>query len=353
MNTTPQEWNVVLCSGDRDWLHNTQETRYNFTTTFRVANNGTNVPLNTVVQKSFKNVTHLELTKATLPAEGLDMVIRRKNNANTTNTDVVLSALSFPSVTICMKEWVTNNYGTNNTIDRSFGIVQYDANWTEDPLGIDSNTMTLTRGYYGMLPKYMTCQRTFLPTPLATLTKVSLQLLRPTGELLSSWNDTFTLSNILVQNQYGSNYYIVQTSEYFPRHMIQIGDRVVIGGFTTPSNLPTSLVQFGAGFMHFIQQSQGFAVADCGIYTNNTMAFNDAGYGNAFVINAYNSAPQAGTVPPSYFTNSADASNFFSFLGSNTLVGCRAINMSHQTTLYLKLTTSSYDASSFVRADNI
>ena len=348
-----QEFNVVLFSGDRDWLNNTQENRYNFTANFRIANNGVNKPLNPVVQKSFKNVKILELTKVTIPAEGIDMLVRRKNTPTNTNTDVLVSALTLPYITVNVKEWVNNNYGTNNYIDRSFGILQYDANWMEDPISIDSNTMTLTRGYYGMLPKFLTCQRKFDPTPLATLTKLSFQILRPSGDLLSGWDDTFNISNIILQNQYGSNYYIVQTTQYFPRHMVNIGDRIVIGGFSTPSNVSSSLNQFSAGFTSFINQPQGFYVADCGIYSNSNITFNNVGYGNAFAIDAYNPTPTIGTVPPAYFTNSTDASNFFSFMASNTLTGCRAINMSHQTTTYLKITTTSYDAGSLVRADNI
>jgi hypothetical protein len=80
---------------------------------------------------------------------------------------------------------------------------------------------------------------------------------------------------------------------------------------------------------------------------------NSEGYGNAFAVSAYNSNVVGGSVPPSYFTNASDNSNFFNAMSSNSLTGCKAINMNHQTATHLKITTKHYDNTSLIRSDNI
>jgi hypothetical protein len=116
----------------------------------------------------------------------------------------------------------------------SFGILQYDANWTSD------NTAN-NRGYLAMIPKFMKCQKVYYPTPLATLQKLSVQFQRPDGSLVSDSLDTldisgFQFSSTLKTNPNPSNtagtryadisggYIWIQTKTWFSKFMVSQGE---------------------------------------------------------------------------------------------------------------------------------
>jgi hypothetical protein len=80
---------------------------------------------------------------------------------------------------------------------------------------------------------------------------------------------------------------------------------------------------------------------------------NSQGYGNAFAVSAYNSNVIGGSIPPSYFTNASQDTAFFNAMRSNSLTGCKAINLNHQTATHLKITTREYTNTSLIRSDNI
>ena len=121
-----------------------------------------------------------------VPTEGLDIVPLIPTAGF--NTDLNINALSFPYLMLRIPELDTNNFGTNNNIDNAFGIVQYDANWISD------NT-SKNRGYLAMIPKFMKCQKTYYPTPLSTLQKLTIQIQRPDGSLVSDSLDTLDVDS--------------------------------------------------------------------------------------------------------------------------------------------------------------
>ena len=349
-NTTYKEENLIINSADRDWLNNTTETRYNFSVNFRVANNGGRQPLNATVAKSFKNITRIEHVKTIVPAESIDTVIRRKNSF--TDSDICLNVLSLPYISLRIKELDANNYGTNNYLDNAFSIMQYDRQWQEDCYAFSGGEMKSTRGYFGMVPKFLKAERKYAPTPLSGIQKLSFQYMRPDGTSVSDVSDILRIQNIYVDSNYGNNYYIFQTATWFPRSILTIGDRLIVGGLNI-SNVPST--QYAAAFTNYITQDQGHIITDVGYAVNNIFsnALNTQGYGNAFAISAYNSNVVGGNVPPSYFTNASEDTAFFNAMRSNTLTGCKAINMNHQTATYLKITTKHYDNTSLIRSENI
>jgi hypothetical protein len=176
--------------------------------------------------------------------------------------------------------------------------------------------------------------------------------MRPDGTSVSDVSDILRIQNIYVDSNYGNNYYIFQTATWFPRSILTIGDRLIVGGLNI-SNVPST--QYAAAFTNYITQDQGHIITDVGYAVNNIFsnALNTQGYGNAFAISAYNSNVVGGNVPPSYFTNASEDTAFFNAMRSNTLTGCKAINMNHQTATYLKITTKHYDNTSLIRSENI
>jgi hypothetical protein len=84
-----------------------------------------------------------------------------------------------------------------------------------------------------------------------------------------------------------------------------------------------------------------------------TQSPNSQGYANTFMISAYNSNVVGGSIPPSYFTNASEDTAFFNAMRSNSLTGCKAINMNHQTATHLKIITKEYTNTSLIRSENI
>ena len=132
VNYKEVENNLFIYSADRDWLKNTSENRYSFSVNFDPANNGQGLYPHVSVQQKFRNIVRIELVKAILPIEGLTTVIQKTADASN-NTDYQSNVLSFPYVSVRIPELENNNYGSDNFLDRAFGVLQYDANWYSDP----------------------------------------------------------------------------------------------------------------------------------------------------------------------------------------------------------------------------
>jgi hypothetical protein len=275
------EYNLFLYSSDRDWTVNNTENRYNFSVNFDPANNRTGFGFSTSTNIKFKNIVRIEFVKAIIPREGLDIINRRPTNT-TYDTDINIDALSFPFLMVRIPELDTNNFGTNNNIDNSFGIVQYDANWISD-------NSTNNRGYLAMIPKFMKCQKVYYPTPLATLQKLSIQLQRPDGNLINDSLDTVNLNLFLFSSQLTSypagsvattfyntsdNGFIwINTSTWFSKFTISQGDRIInknIAFSNTTLNQTTSAIDF----INYIQRSKGHVVIDVGSTYNTAYSFN-------------------------------------------------------------------------------
>jgi hypothetical protein len=237
------EYNLFLYSSDRNWTVNSTENRYNFSVNFDPANNRNGVGFSTAANIKFKNIVRIELVKVILPTEGIDIIARQVTTIGY-DTDLNVNILSFPYLLLRIPELDTNNFGTNNNIDNSFGIIQYDGNWVSDNL-------SKNRGYLAMIPKFMKCQKVYYPTPLATLQKLTIQLQRPDGNLISSTLDTVDISGFMTGSQIvaevsnqtanidgtlyatdNNNYLWIQTKTWFSKFMISQGDRIVFKNLT-------------------------------------------------------------------------------------------------------------------------
>lgn len=403
------EYNLFVNSADRDWLNNKTDTRYQFMVNFNPANNRQGFGLSPAAQVRFKNIARIELVKSIIPAEGLDVLIRRKDASvvDNNNTDAVINALSFPYISVRVTELENNNYGTNNFIDNTFGVLQYDANWLSESVDI-KNDMTLSRGYLAMIPKFMKSQKIYSPTPLASLQKLSITFQRPDGTVLSSTPDTLNIAGIIPSERLNgttflfnsnvtktqavyttaqntnSEYYWIQTTTWFPRHAFNEGDRINIGGLdTTPlignSNFNGNTVITGATtneFNSYFTQSAGLLISGIGYYYTNgtsnvftsggyqsngvTTCANSLGYANCIIVQAkYNDPTTGSTAIRAFGGNTSNNVALGQALvgGSNgvlyTLSNARLINMNHQTQLVFRVITREMDSTSMVRSDNL
>jgi hypothetical protein len=364
------EYNLVIYSADRDWTSNVNENRYRFSVLFDPGVNGRKTfnpqPYST---KKFKNISRIELVKAILPSEGLNMLVQREDVSPTPifDTNSKVNVLQYPYVLVYIPELDTNNYGTDDNIDNSFGILQYDANWYTD-------TSNLSDGYLGMIPKFMKCQKVYSPTPLATLTKLTIEFQTPDGRPLSNTQDTLIIDHVYFASAFPGGgpsytgiysvasttlpyYYAIMTTTYFPKWLFQPGNRIQIKGINEniigsgPSIATTT-------FKKYLEQDEGLLIAALG-YEDTTLntvidGSNTMGYSNVIFVQAPMNDPTTGSTIPLALGGSVIASDTLrDALRATTFTTAKLINLTHQTNLVLRIITRELDPAARVRPDNL
>jgi hypothetical protein len=361
------EYNLFVYSGDRDWISNSTENRYNFTINFDPANNRPGFSFSTSANIKFKNIVRIEFIKAIVPTEGIDILARQTADLSF-NTDLNVNVLSFPYLMVRIPELDTNNFGTNNNLDNAFGVIQYDANWISD-------NNALNRGYLAMIPKFMKCQRVYYPTPLATLQKLSIQLQRPDGNPVSDTLDTLDITAFLLSSQLTTNpnpsdvagtryvdttgsYIWIQTSTWFSKFAVSQGDRIMFKNLAFNSAYTTT--GGTSDFLSFIQRSTGHVVVDVGRFfiTSGTNFYatggNLQGYCNYIIIRNNFADPTTGSTSLQLYGGSAATNTaLINSLPAGRLATGRFINLNHQTQFVLRVITRDMDAASRLRPDNM
>jgi len=380
------ELNLFIYSGDRDWVSNSLETRYNFTVNFDPSNMPVGLRLSPTSTAKFRNIVRVEFVKAIMPGEGLDMIVS-KSSSTAYDSGVNVNILSFPYIQVRIPELDTNNYGTNQGLNSAFGILQYDGNWISD------TSIATQRGYLAMIPKFMKCQKTYTPTPLATIQKLSFQFQRPDGSLLSTAADTLDISQIfptlavnatnfttggtaVANTNYvtdtavdigASAYYWLKTSKFFNHWTVSKGNKIVIKNLAWASQPTGNAVAQTADFLSYIQQDSGFLVVDTGVITGTglasvfqsggTKSYNTQGYANAILVRGKFVDPTiAGGLLPATLGGIVDTyapGNLSHFLTNTALVTGRLLNQSHQVQLAMRVITRELDSTGILRPDNL
>jgi hypothetical protein len=362
INYRETEYNLFLYSGDRDWINSSGQSRYNFTVNFDVGNNNrqgfTSAPSST---RKFKNIVRIELVKAIMPTEGLNTIVQY--SGSTFNTNSKLNILSYPYIVVRVPELDSNNYGTDNNLDNAFGVLQYDANWYTD-------TTNLTDGFLGMIPKFLKCQKVYLPTPLATLTKLSVQLQLPNGNLVSDTSDTLTIQSIFFGDKISSsiyngnyataNYIILQTTTWFNKWTFTAGNTIQLGGIDpTQVNTYSTVAAAAQDLATWLMLSTGYVIVSIGNTTTATDAPNAVGYGNLIILRNRFADPTTGSTALLPFGNAANNTSLgtalYNSVGPSTTVftGAKLINLTHQTNVVFRVITREMDPAARVRPDNL
>ena len=389
MSYRETETNLFLYSGDRDWISNTTETRYNFTTVFDPAGLPGATPFyqNPSVPTRFRNIVRIEFIKAIIPGEGLDPLVTKSVGA-AYSANANMNALSFPYIQVRIPELDTNSYGTNQGITSSFALIQYDANWIND------SSLGAQRGYLAMIPKFMKCQKVYT-TPLSTLQRLTIQLQRPDGTLLSTALDTLDVQNVYPSiaitsgvfgaggisgtvyqrdpavDVSGSAYYWVQTKNYFNIASFNTGDRVLLkniawSSWNAISPSGTQLNQL-TSIIGFLQRASGHLIVSVGMVTGTGTAavFSDApvqGYVNAFLVRGDFPDPNAsatlGVLTPIAPGGTADdptasVGSAANYLINTAVTSGRVLNQSRQVHVAFRVITRDFDSTGILRPDNL
>jgi hypothetical protein len=383
------ELNLFIYSGDRDWVSNSLETRYNFTVNFDPSNMPVGLRLSPTSTAKFRNIVRVEFVKAIMPGEGLDMIVSKSgvSGAGAYDSSVNVNILSFPYIQVRIPELDTNNYGTNQGLNSAFGVLQYDGNWISD------TTVATQRGYLAMIPKFMKCQKTYTPTPLATIQKLSFQFQRPDGTLLSTAADTldigqifptlavntttFSLGGQVTNTNYrtditvdvgASAYYWLKTTKYFNHWTVSRGDKIVVKNLAWATQPNGNAIPQTGDFLSYIQQDSGLLVVDTGVITGTSIStyifqsgdvnsYNAQGYANAILVRGKFVDPTiAGGLLPATLGGIADTyapGNLSHFLTNTALVTGRLLNQSHQVQIAMRVITRELDSTGILRPDNL
>lgn len=382
MEYKENELNLFVYSGDRDWISNSSETRYNFSVNFDPGNGVKGLRLSPTSTAKFRNIVRVELVKAIMPGESVDSLVTRtySGSAFTYSNAYNFNVLSFPYVQVRIPELDNNVYGTNQGLNAAFGVLQYDANWIYD------TNNPVARGYLAMIPKFLKCQKTYTPTPLATLQKLSFRFERPDGDLVSTVPDTLDIVSInsskaivataampygydtAVENGTGAAYYFIRTSTFFNVYTVQKGDRIIVKNLKWSTAPGTSAAVQLQDFLTFVQDDGGLLVVDVGytalggaFSTIATGAANKQGYCNYIIVRGKFTDPTTGTLVTSSLGGLGDSSTpgsltgdtLSEYLDSNTLFTGRLLNQSHQVQVALRVITREMDSTSVLRPDNL
>ena len=392
MTYRENDTNLVIYSYDRDWLVNSTENRYQFSVNFDQANQTNRFRYSPAVQRKLKNIVRLELVKAIFPVESLQNLVLQDTSGisgdafGTVDTSYQSNVLSFPYVVVNLQEYDGNNNGTDNILDRSFGMIHYDRMWESDtahnsvPTSSKPGPFTTqdSRGFVMLSPRYLECQRVFKPTPLSTLQKLTIQLQRPQGYILSDLPDTFDISEIRPNTDssfpssvpissasyYGNAsglgstniaYFFIRTVNYFPRSAINLGDRIQIAGLEYTPAAVTTLPGL-ANFSEWLNNDYGHIVCDIGFLspdgTTYSEGYNKLGYSNFIIIQSRYSDPKTGQVAVNPFPDVTGSA----LLANNTNIVTtphRLLNVSRQTSLVFRVITREKDGLGELRPDNV
>jgi hypothetical protein len=347
------EYNVILNSKDRDWVNNMKENRYNFAVQLDSAARPQGTGAQATLTNRFRNITKIEFVKIILPVEGLEVVVQRdcKLTGSPSNPELsFISTMAMPFITVIMDEMTGNNYGTNEQIDKSLAVCQYDAVWKSESMTSDK---TVNRGHTLFFPKFMKAQRIYAPTPLASLQKMTFNIFNPENQLLSKLPDAMAITDIffgsnssIVSCYYDSSaqYIFIKTESWFPLWSFSVLDRLQFAGLesTTGNEDLIAWLQVEAG--HVVVGTAYDADTPIPTIVDGS---NDAGYANYIVLRNRFVDPQYGAITRNPF-NAEVAPNFPVLLMKGAI-----LNVSRQVQMTLRVTVRELDSTSNLRPDNV
>jgi hypothetical protein len=211
----------------------------------------------------------------------------------------------------------------------------------------------------------MKAQREWKPTPLATLTRLSLRLERPDGTLIQSSLDTNVVADVISSfetpnaasgtvyytSSGAARYIFVKTSAYFSQFAVQKGDRILFQQFVaTNVTYPVGASQM----MTYMNQTGGLVVVDIANDTATpgtiVMGANTVGYANYIVFEVEMADPTTGSTAVNPF--GADATEHNGVIAGSTYSG-KLINLNRQTQFVFRVITRELDAATRLRPDNL
>ena len=241
---------MIINSADRDWFNTNHENRYSFQVRF----NPDSDSLDCGIQNIFKNIVSFEIIRVLMPVENI--IIPFDNR-------IYIDLKSLPYVVLRIEEIEGLYNGTNSNTNKAFAQLLWDKDHTtevvanpqsEDTAGTTFSNLTKSyarqfkRGFSSMAPMSFE-KKTFYPTPLSALNRLSLAMETPYGETILNHPDVLNIKSISVVNMDVPDLFELSDSRgfpfkaskaiieirahtYFSNRVFKIGDLIQIKGCT-------------------------------------------------------------------------------------------------------------------------
>lgn len=273
---------VIVNGFDRYWQQS--PLRYQYTV---LVGTGSVDPLNKSLQTSYKNIHSMQITRLVIPMEivprttfkGIDHTIPIGTCSGNTGKTVKgvyrhAASLSFPYVMISIDGFTDIYDGTNQAARQAFCQMVY-SNSYKAPNG---------RGFVIMEPMQNE-KKIFSPTPLATLGRLNVSILRPSGDLFNNSTDDQMIQEIRYET-FNRQYLRIVLIKYFDMNDFFVGDSVVVQDYASTQALvrpglawtPDPTASYEA-LNTYINRSEGHEIIELGLA-------NDSGFFQSFCIMA-------------------------------------------------------------------
>jgi hypothetical protein len=238
---------------DRDW--DVSRQRFRFTTDFSANDNS--------IQHRYKNIKSLSVKRIIIPQE-----IRESSSINNVPKSYYNFSFNFnfPYVFLQIDEFDNVYDGTNETVRKGFTQMIVDKCYYA-PNG---------RGY--LVLQSMQDEKKIFQTPLSEMSRLSISLRKPNGELFNDSVDDLKIFKVeyeLLNRQYLK----IVTNKFFDKNEFYKGDTVVLRDYALTQLSQSMTTGAMRTFENYINRTQGHEVIELG-------QANDSGYYRNFYIKA-------------------------------------------------------------------
>ena len=238
---------------DRDW--DVSRQRFRFTTDFSANDNS--------IQHRYKNIKSLSVKRIIIPQE-----IRESSSINNVPKSYYNYSFNFnfPYVFLQIDEFDNVYDGTSETVRKGFTQMIVDKCYFA-PNG---------RGY--LVLQSMQDEKKVFQTPLSELSRLSISLRKPNGELFNDSVDDLKIFKVeyeLLNRQYLK----IVTNKFFDKNEFYKGDTVVLRDYALTQLSQSMTTSAMRTFENYINRTQGHEVIELG-------QANDSGYYRNFYIKA-------------------------------------------------------------------
>lgn len=298
---------------DRNWTND--PTRFNFRVDFNYNDNS--------IQSRFRNLKSIKATRVIIPME----IEEQRTVVNVPKTFFNYDfGLSYPYLLLNIDEFTDVYDGTNQNARNCFCHLVFDKCYKAKN----------GRGYI-VLNTIQGERKVFHPTPLSSLSRMSISLTKPNGELLNNSQDNYNVF-MVEYDAYNRQYLKIVTDKYYDKNEFYRGDTIRIANYQAVNNTLGMSDEAIRQLNDFINKPEGHEIIEVG-------QANDSGFFRNFYIlgpGSFDTTEGEFTLDATIISNlnSYNASiNFNTFTGFNGSL----INTSLQFSITFKLQVVSTD----------
>lgn len=232
---------ITINSFDRQWAHDV--LRYKYSVSFHSSLNDADS------MSRYRDIHSISVSKVVIPEE----VFATNSILNQTKSVFNYEfSFSYPYVLLYIDEFSDIYDGTNQYIRKAFATLVYHRNY-KAPNG---------RGYVILKPVQKE-KKTFFPSPLLNLSKMSLTIAKPNGDLFNDSADNYKIFKVEYE-VFNSQFLKIVTNVYFDKNEFYVGDVINMQRYKI---LPDS--QETRELALFINRSSGHEIREIGAANNN------------------------------------------------------------------------------------